>query len=56
MSKPESLKIDPWTDFPKQPYSIFTEDFPHDKLYTFKLNSKSDKSTVNVKFNINQGK
>jgi len=49
MSKPESIKVDPWTDFPRQPYSLFTDDFVHDKLLTLKVNSKNDKSTVNIK-------
>lgn len=56
MSKPESIKIQPWTDFPKQPYSLFTDDFCHDKLVTVKVNSKGEKSTVNVKANISADK
>lgn len=56
MSKPESVKIDPWTDFPKQSYSIFTDDFVHDKLYTFKVNSKGSRSAVNLKANIKSDK
>lgn len=56
MSKPESIKIDPWTDFPRQSYTLFTDDFVHDKLFTVKVNSKSDKSTFNVKANISADK
>lgn len=56
MSKPESIKIEPWTDFPRQPYSLFTDDFVHDKLLTLKVNSKNEKSTVNVKTNVNVDK
>lgn len=56
MSKPESIKIEPWTDFPRQPYTLFTDDFVHEKLFTLKVNSKSDRSTVNVKANINADK
>ena len=56
MSKPQSIKIEPWTDFPKQSYSLFTDDFVHDKLLTLKVNSKGDKSTVNVKASINSEK
>ena len=52
MSKPESIKVDPWTDFPRQPYSIFTDDFVHDKLLTWKVNSKGLNSTFNFKANI----
>jgi len=49
MSKPESIRVEPWSDFPKQSYSILTDDFPHEKLYTAKVNSKGDRSTVNIK-------
>lgn len=56
MSKPESIKIDPWTDFPKQSYTLFSDDFVHEKLFTLKVNSKGDKSTVNLKANISADK
>lgn len=56
MSKPESIKVDPWTDFPRQAYSIIGDDFVHDKLYTLKVNSKGDKSTFNVKLNLKSEK
>jgi hypothetical protein len=56
MSKPESIKIEPWTDFSKQHYALFTDDFVHDKLYTVKFSSKSEKSTVNVKASISADK
>lgn len=56
MSKPESIKVDPWTDFPRQPYSIIGDDFVHDKLYTLKVNSKGDKSTFNLKLNLKADK
>ena len=52
MSKPESVKIDPWTEFPKQSYSLVTDDFVHDKLLTVKVNSKGEKSTFNFKANL----
>ena len=56
MSKPESVKIDPWTDFPRQSYSFITDDFVHDKIFTWKLNAKGAKSTVNFKANIKSDK
>jgi hypothetical protein len=56
MSKPESIKIDPWTDFPSQPYSIIGDNFVHSKLFTFKVNSKGEKSTFNVKVNASHEK
>lgn len=49
MSKPQSVKIEPWVDFPKQPFTIFTDDFVHTKLATFKLNAKGENSSANVK-------
>lgn len=52
MSKPESVKIDPWTEFPRQSFSLLTDDFVHDKLFTLKVNSKGEKSTVNFKANV----
>lgn len=56
MLKPESIKIDPWTDFPRQPYTLLTDDFVHDKLFTLKVNAKGDRSTVNVKSNVSADK
>lgn len=56
MSKPESIKIEPWTDFPRQPYTIIADDFVHDKLFVAKINTKSEKSTVNVKATISAEK
>lgn len=50
MSKPQSIIIDPWTDFPKQPYySILRDDFCHDKFYVEKLQFKNNKGAVNIK-------
>lgn len=56
MSKPESIKVDPWTDFPRQSDSIITDDFCHDKLATLKVNAKGSRSTANIKASIAQGK
>ena len=56
MSKPESIKIDPWTDFPKQPYSFLTDDFVHEKVFVAKVNAKGPKSTVNLKASFNSDK
>ena len=49
MSKPESIKIEPWTDFPRFPFSFISDDFVHDKLYTAKVNAKGGRSTLNLK-------
>jgi hypothetical protein len=56
MSKPESIKIDPWTDFPKLPYSFITDDFVHEKLFVGKVNAKGGKSTVNLKATVGSDK
>jgi hypothetical protein len=56
MSKPESIKIDPWTDFPKQPISFITDDFVHEKLAVIKVNAKGGKSTANLKVTISEDK
>ena len=49
MSKPESLKVEPWCSFGKQPYSIFTDDFSHDKLLVTKFTAQKDSTNVNLK-------
>lgn len=41
MSKPESVKNDKWTDFPRQSYSILSDDFCHDKTFVAKAVGKS---------------
>jgi hypothetical protein len=49
MSKPFSVRTEPWTSFDKQSYWVFTDDFVHNKLLTVKMNVKSAKGTVNLK-------
>lgn len=56
MSKPESIKVEPWTDFPRQPTAFITDDFVHEKLAVLKVNSKNDRSTVNVKATVSADK
>lgn len=56
MSKPESIKIDPWTDFPRLPYTFVNDDFVHDKLFVAKVNAKGPKSTVNLKASVSSDK
>jgi len=48
-AKPASIKIEPWTDFPRQSYSIQADDFCHTKPLTVKFNAKGSRSTVNIK-------
>ena len=49
MSKPESIKIDPWYGFPQQTYSLLTDNFVHEKFFVAKVNAKAANSTANVK-------
>lgn len=49
MSKPQSIKIEPWTSFSKKSYSIFSDDFVHEKLLTVKVNEKPSRGSVNLK-------
>lgn len=56
MSKPESIKIEPWVDFPRQPYSIISDDFVHDKLASVKINAKGENSSANLKISAKEHK
>jgi hypothetical protein len=56
MSKPESIKVEPWSDFPRQSYSLITDDFVHDKPLVVKLNAKGEKSTANIKATVSSDK
>lgn len=49
MSKPFSFRTEPWTSFDKQSYSIFTDDFVHEKLLTVKVSQKPGRGTINLK-------
>ena len=49
MSKPNSFKVEPWTAFPRDSYSILTDDFVHEKLLTVKVAAKANKGTINLK-------
>lgn len=48
-TKPDSIKVEPWTDFPKQGYSIHNNDFCHTKPLVAKFTAKGSKSTLNIK-------
>ena len=56
MSKPESIKIDPWVGFPRQSYSIIDDDFCHEKNFVAKFAAKTAKSTINIKETVNSKK
>lgn len=49
MTKPFSVRSEPWTSFDKQSYNIFTDDFVHEKLLTVKANQSSTRGTINLK-------
>jgi len=49
MSKPYSVRTEPWTSFDKQSYSIFSDDFVHEKLLTVKVNQKPLRGAINLK-------
>jgi hypothetical protein len=48
-AKPQSIKVEPWTDFPRQSYTIHGDDFCHTKPFVAKFNAKGSKSTINIK-------
>ena len=48
-TKPTSIKIEPWTDFPKQSYTIHTDEFCHEKPFVAKFASKASRSVLNLK-------
>jgi hypothetical protein len=56
MSKPDSIKVEPWVDFPRQPYSLAHDDFLHEKLAILKINAKGQTSTVNAKASLSKAK
>lgn len=49
MSEAKSSKCEPYCDFPKQPYSIITDDFCHEKLLVVKPTLKTTRSIIKLK-------
>ena len=49
MSKPESIKVEPWSDFPRYSDAIFSDDFVHNTLFACKVAAKGSRSTINIK-------
>ena len=47
--KPTSIKVEPWSDFPRQSYSIHGDDFVHSKPFVAKFTAKGSRSTLNIK-------
>jgi hypothetical protein len=54
MAKANSFKSEPWTALEKGEWSIFEDDFVHDKLFTLKGTRKSVTSTVAIKETLTQ--
>lgn len=49
MTEAKSTKSEPYSDFPKQPYSIITDDFCHEKFLVVKPTLKTAKSIIKLK-------
>lgn len=49
MAEPQSIKNEPFADFPRQSYSIINDDFCHEKLFTVKPTVKTTKSVLKLK-------
>ena len=49
MSKPFSIRTEPWASFDQQSYNIVSDDFVHDKILTVKVNHKPLRGTLNLK-------
>lgn len=56
MTEPQSIKTDPYTDFPRQPYTIITDDFCHEKFLVVKPTLKTQKSVIKLKETISEKK
>lgn len=49
MTEPQSTKNEPYADFPKQAYSIISDDFCHEKLFVLKPTVKTERSILKLK-------
>lgn len=49
MTKPFSVRAEPWASFDRQSYALVTEDFVHGKLLTVKVSQKPLKGGLNLK-------
>ena len=49
MTEPASMKNEPFTDFPRQSYSLIGDDFCHDKAFVAKATAKTAKSVIKLK-------
>ena len=56
MTEPQSIKNEPFTDFPRQAYSIINDDFCHEKNVVTKISAKTSKSVIKIKESITNKK
>lgn len=56
MAEPQSIKNEPFTDFPRQAYSIISDDFCHEKNLVTKISAKTSKSVIKIKESITNKK
>jgi hypothetical protein len=49
MSKPESMKADPWTSFPEESYNSLMDDFISLNAFTIKITQTPFRGKVNLK-------
>ena len=49
MTEPQSIKTEPFCDFPRQAYSIINDDFCHEKNFVAKVSAKTAKSVIKIK-------
>lgn len=49
MAEPRSIKVEPWTDFPRQAYSFINDDFCHEKNFVAKITAKTARSVIKIK-------
>lgn len=53
MTEPQSTKTEPYCEFPKQAYSILTDDFCHEKFLVLKPTIRSNQSIFKLKETVN---
>jgi hypothetical protein len=56
MTEPQSIKTEPYCDFPRQSYSFVTDDFCHEKNFVAKFTAKTARSVLKIKEAVSQKK
>lgn len=49
MAEPRSIKVEPWSDFPRYSYSFINDDFCHEKNFVAKITAKTARSVIKIK-------